>query len=232
MKRLIFVALLASLLVATNTASALTLATAEGVWSNEVGGTDVSFPSDVGILYGNGFEDQVRWGTDVGNGQSGLGFTGNYPPPGTVNIGDPFQVGLLRHFNNAVALGSSSTTVDLTISLAFSDPVGLGGDFGYTFNINETSNQPGPVDDIIDFGNSFASQSIEIDGVMYTLELLGFGDDPGSLADQFISPEGEINETFLWGRITIRPIIPAPGALLLGAMGTGLIGWLRRRRTL
>lgn len=202
-------------------AQALTLSGVDGTWSNVVGGHDVNFPTSQPIVYGNGLEDQVRWGDPVQfeSAQSGLGFTGISPPASTFNIGDDFEIGQLRHFNAPIWSGSQASAADLGILLTFTDPLGLNGTFAFTFAIDET---PNPAPDIITFPLAYPPQTFNIGGIDYTLHLLGFGNSPSTLVSQFISPEGSTNSTRVWGEITTPAAVPEPATLLL--LGSGLLG--------
>ena len=209
-------------------ANALTLNAVDGEWKNVSGGNPFSYEwREESVSYGSGTEKQIRWGDPVGNDKSGLGFTGSAPPDVAFGVGDTFEIGQLRHFNNPVSGGTAAESAVLEISLTFSDPV-LGPEtFDFTFEIDETPNAPGPPasDDIIDFPASYATETFLIGDTEYTLQLLGFGDSAEDLLDQFVSPEGTTNETLLWGRITTAStIIPEPATIFL--LGLGLFALL------
>jgi hypothetical protein len=233
--------MVAALALSANTATAsLTLDSDVGTWTGTDGGTNVQFQTVV-VAYGNTSEHQVRWGVpypgsvpNTIDNQSGLGFTGKAPSGGPVvfELGDPFEIGQISHFNHEIGNGGSPTEAYLALMMDFTTPDGSFNQvFNFTFGVNET---PGlGVDDIITFPSSMPVENVDIGGTLYTLELLGFGDTPGSLVDQFVSVEnGQVNSTLLWGRITERPAIPVPGAVLLSSIGLGLVGYLRRRNTL
>ena len=235
MKKVVTALVVVSLLGAVGTASAaVTLGSASGAWSNPVGGTDVGY-SVAAVPYGNGSEAQVRWGEPYPDAdldpQSGLGFVGSAPPAQSFDLGDVFEIGMLTHFNNAVHLGTAVSAVDLTIATSFDDPAGVSGSFTFTLAVDETENEPGPVDDVITFPVSVAPELAYVGEERYQLEIIGFGDDPGNLQSEFVSVEGQINSTKVWGRITAVPI-PAPGAVLLVGLGTSFVGFLRRRGTI
>ena len=207
-------------------ADMLTVHSVDGDWSNQVGGSFINFYNGVGVAYGNTSQDQIRWGEDISEGQSGLGFTG-IADETDITVGSPFEIGQLVHFNRPIETGTASSAVDLTIDLEF-DSV---ESFTFQLGINETPNQPpyggyGTSDDFIYFPSSYTSQTFYIGGDPYTLEILGFSDDGITFLDEFQSPEGTDNATMLWGEINL---VPVPGAVLLGMLGLGAAGLKLRR---
>ena len=144
---------------------------------------------------------------------------------------ESFEIGQLRHFNETI-YQPWATAADLAIHLTFSDPAGVLKNFAFTFQINETFNLTGhsPADDdFIYFPSTFAEEVFEFRGISGTLELLGFGTTAGNLVPQFQSAEGTDNAARLWGRITAPVQVPAPGAVLLGALGLAIAGSRLRR---
>lgn len=234
--------LVMSMLGVAGTASAsVTLQSASGTWHDWVDGFNVNTAYNVPVTpgtYGDDTEDQVWWGSPNPPGpQSGLGFIGSAPPTATFNVGDGsvFQVGQLTHYNRQLNGGTALSEVELTVNASFLDPAGVTGAWTFKLNVNETDNLglPGGVPDIITFPGDFDTDEVVIGNREYTMELLGFGSNYDALLPTFLSPEDGSNDTLLWGKITSRPlVVPAPGAVLLVGLGSGLVGFLRRRRSI
>jgi hypothetical protein len=223
------------MLAVVSPAIAYDMSSVDGDWpaGGVVGGTSVAFFDGVAnadYLNGNGLQDQVRWGTGP-NGQSGLGFTGRAALAGIADD-TPFEVGELEHFNRTIDLNTWATEAQLDLTVTFSTPTGV-ATTSLVLGINETPNDdPGPPapDDVISLPDNGGDAFI-VGNTKYVFTLLGFGPDAGTILPEFVSAEGTDNTTLLWGKLVATPV-PAPGAILLGGLGTCLVSWLRRRRAL
>ncbi len=161
----------------------------------------------------NGGGSEVLWGTSMGQGRSGLGFTGVgaiSPLPNN----EPFLLGTLEHFNNPIS-GSVPSSVNLAITLDFDvvRPV-----FDITFRINETLNspiecpaEPNPCPDIIAWDNLFFDGTFsDGSGSEYNFQLLGFTGGQ----TEFVSQEGGTSSAELYGQISRVSSVPTPAVML------------------
>ena len=221
MKKLIKTSALVIIVILLNAslASALTLGSVTGFWSNPIGGgTSVEF-----LTVGD--EVQGLWGVPTEVEKSGLGFTGNSALPVDFSPGSEFEIGMLRHFNQPV-FAPAVSAVDLTIDLSFSNPV-LNPSFTFTLEVDETPNaepcvypSATPCADKISFPSAFPtlSESYWLGGKFYTLQIVGFRSSPGGvLLTEFISDERQTNTAYLYGALTSPPALEVPVDLKPGS---------------
>ena len=216
-----------------------------GTWFNEAG-SPTNFSNS-----GTGNNPQVRWGVDLGGGQSGYNLDLAPPPPVPIikNVPpntSPFFIGNFTHVNQPVG-PNSITGIDLKISFDIKiDGTDIGfHDFFFHFAHDETTNNLNPCPyggangvginingcaDSVVVSFLSASDSFTVDGVLYVFNLLGFSTDGGTtINNQFLSMEQSNNTAGLYATIQTRgSVVPEPGTLAL--LGLGFLGFVAARR--
>jgi len=212
-------------LVVVGTALALTLASADGLWSNATG--DGGTPTC--LVYNNTAlttdENQVRYGdnnqysgcpSDT-NLQSGFGYDGTEGL--TVTPGVVFLLGEFTHYNRPIIVYNNFKQADLTIGLNFTDPT-INTSLKYTVRLDETTNEepcayPGTTicPDKVDLSDTIPDQTFgPIDGKYYKLQIVGFAPGtantceyvPGQTINLFYTEENQENNACLFARMLVE----------------------------
>ncbi len=196
--------------------------TAGGIWTN---------PTPAAGIVGVG-TSKISWGSPALSAYS----YATAAPVYDINPGVPFQVGTFTHENYPIGLPLlESAVLEITLGMQIPGDGVLGGTniskvFSYLFNHNETPNAPPcnpagdpPCPDVVSIPNPLASQTFQMDNLIYTLKI-GFMNDQGQLVNELITNENQDNQAFIYGVFTTEgvPQVPEPGTLL--ALGLGLSG--------
>lgn len=232
------------LLLITSTVLAITLGSADGVWSNAVG--EFGYPPSC-LNFSNSpgntsNENLVTYGSTIYDFcpvsasrilQSGFGFLGAQSVSFTP--GEPFLLGQLNHYNNPLFITYRLQQVTLSVNLTFTDPA-LTTAVDFVLELDETTNlapcqYPGETicPDRLSFEITTGNQTFEINNTTYTLEILGF--EPGTLQtcsytggslNQFISEEQSTNTACLFAQIQVAE--PDLSIVKTGSTGPVAVG--------
>jgi hypothetical protein len=251
------VVLAAMALSSVASAATLTLDDFTGEWKNPVGaapGAPVDYSST-----GLGNNPEVRWGIPAGSNTEQSGYlldmaptAGGITAPVIQNFDVPgssgfFAIGTFTHFNWPIEPRGSIASVDMTVSFNINlNGTDLGyRSFDFRFNHWETPNfadpcankQPNGVDlningcaDRVTISYLNTSEAFEIEGVLYTFELVGFsGNECATFCTEFWTIESQNNSADLFARIRAVET-PEPGTLALFGLGLLGLGMTNRRK--
>lgn len=209
-------------------AAPITVSSISAEWTNVDGGEGVT-----NTISGDGTAE-LRWGTDVGFGQSGYDFDPSAPPEIIINPNEAFTIGTFTHINRPILSGTSieSTQLDVLVEIE------SGGDTGpylFSFLHDETPNRcrprPSCASDIVTISNLVSSDTFSIGDQLFTLSILGFSIDGGeTILASFSSLEGLSNSAQLYAQFVA--VVPIPAALplfLTMLFGMGALRWWRNR---
>jgi len=236
---LFLLAVVAVFSAASASAAEITYVSVTGTWRDPVDNVPGSQPGDPVITNGDP-TSSISWGVTTGS-QSGYDFTATLPPPFELPGPIPFfSLGDFQHRNFSVDDPSLvSVQLDVVLVLAV-DGVPTGPlTFTFTFNHEETPNNPTPPDtcpyptppgegctDRVTIVGSADPTTFNVGGVDYTLDMSFL--DNGSPVDEFITREGgTVNSSGLVGEFTLPPGLrvskSGPAAMRLGQWGNFLL---------
>ncbi len=198
--------------------------TSSGVFVNPVG--------PAGMTVSGVNSPTFAWGVGVnGSPPSSLTFSGTLFGPVLPEV--TFSLGTLSYFNGTLNGGTEANSVDLAVTLNFSDPNGLNQAFTFPFQLINSPNVADPIASADNVELGLGSQSVfTVDGVSYTLNL-GFGNFSGNAlgdADTFRVLESATGTAQLQGTITtnIRGVPDTGSTLMLLGAALAALPFARR----